>query len=57
MGWFNRTFGFSKSAKIERAEHHLDHGRYAAALRELDELTGEAAVICAQANLELPDLN
>ena len=58
MGWFNRTFGFSKSAKIERAEHHLDHGRYAAALRELDELTGEAASnLRSEANLELLDLN
>ena len=58
MGWFNRTFGFSESAKIERAEHHLDHGRYAAALRELDDLKGDAAsTLRSEATLELLELN
>lgn len=58
MGWFRRQFGFSEAARLDRAEHYLATGRYADALRELDDLLGETAVtLRAEATLELLELN
>ena len=58
MGWFKRTFGFSEAARIERAEHYLDQGRFAEAIRELEDITGdEASELRTEANLELLELN
>jgi hypothetical protein len=58
MGWFRRQFGFSEAAKLERAEHYLASGRYADALREVEDLSGEAAAtLRSEASLELLELN
>jgi tetratricopeptide (TPR) repeat protein len=58
MGWFQRTFGRSENAKLERANYYIARERYADAIREIDDLeTSEAIELRAEATLELLEIN